>query len=69
MDKLKRLKKEDVFIYDITSEEEEKYLQNTMKNIAKREGHLEEKINIAKNLIKANYSINEIIKITELPKE
>ena len=66
---MKRLKKEDVFIYDITSEEEEKYLQNTMKNIAKREGHLEEKINIAKNLIKANYSINEIIKITELPKE
>lgn len=48
VDKLKRLNKEDVFIYDITPEEEEKYLQNTMKNIAKREGHLEEKITLPK---------------------
>ena len=38
VDKLKRLNKEDVFIYDITPEEEEKYIQNTEKNIARREG-------------------------------
>ena len=35
---MKRLNKEDVFIYDITPEEEEKYIQNTEKNIARREG-------------------------------
>ena len=38
VDKLKRLNKEEVFIYDITPEEEEKYIQNTEKNIARREG-------------------------------
>ena len=32
---MKRLNKEDVFIYDITPEEEEKYIQNTEKNIAR----------------------------------
>ena len=35
---MKRLNKEDVFIYHITPEEEEKYIQNTEKNIARREG-------------------------------
>ena len=50
---MKRLNKEDVFIYDITPEEEEKYIQNTEKNIARRErlkeGELNAKVNIAKN--------------------
>ena len=85
VDKLKRLNKEDVFIYDITPEEEEKYIQNTEKNIARREGLAEgraegheaglaegqklEKESIAKKLLEANYPIDEIIKITDLSKE
>ena len=74
---MKRLNKEDVFIYDITPEEEEKYIQNTEKNIARREGLKEglaegqkvEKESIAKKLLEANYPIDEIIKITGLSKE
>ena len=82
---MKRLNKEDVFIYDITPEEEEKYIQNTEKNIARREGLAEgraegheaglaegqklEKESIAKKLLEANYPIDEIIKITDLSKE
>jgi len=70
---LKRLNKEDVFIYDITPEEEEKYIQNTEKNIARREGlaegELNAKVNIAKKLLKDNYTIDEIVKLTELSKD
>ena len=74
---MKRLNKEDVFIYDITPEEEEKYIQNTEKNIARREGLKEglaegqkvEKESIAKKLLEANYPIDGIIKITDLSKE
>ena len=69
--------KEDVFIYDITPEEEEKYIQNTEKNIARREGlkeglaegELNAKINIAKKLLKGNYTIDEIVRLTELSKD
>ena len=35
----------------------------------KTEGRAEEKINIAKNMIKENYSISEIMKITDLSNE
>ncbi len=74
---MKRLNKEDVFIYDITPEEEEKYIQNTEKNIARREGlkeglaegELNAKINIAKKLLKGNYTIDEIVRLTELSKD
>ena len=70
---MKRLNKEDVFIYDITPEEEEKYIQNTEKNIARREGlkevELNAKVNIAKKLLKDNYTIDEIVKLTELSKD
>ena len=74
---MKRLNKEDAFIYDITPEEEEKYIQNTEKNIARREGlkeglaegELNAKINIAKKLLKDNYTIDEIVKLTELSKD
>ena len=74
---MKRLNKEDVFIYDITPEEEEKYIQNTKKNIARKEGlaevraegELNAKINIAKKLLKNNYTIDEIVKLTELSKD
>ena len=73
VDKLKRLNKDDVFIYDITPEEEEKYIQNTERNIARREGKaeglVEAKIDIAKKLLKDNYSLNEIIKLTELTED
>ena len=57
VDKLKRLNKDDVFIYDITPEEEEKYIKNTERNIARREGH--EKV-----LMNNDYSVNEIVEIT-----
>ena len=70
---MKRLNKEDVFIYDITPEEEEKYIQNTEKNIARREGlkegELNAIVNIAKKLLKDNYTIDEIVKLTELSKD
>ena len=78
---MKRLNKEDVFIYDITPEEEEKYIQNTEKNIARREGlkeghekglvegHKAEKESIAKKLLEANYPIDGIEKVTGLTKE
>ena len=74
---MKRLNKEDVFIYDITPEEEEKYIQNTEKNIARREGLKEglaegqkvEKESIAKKLLEANYPIDGIEKVTGLTKE
>ena len=81
VDKLKRLNKEDVFIYDITPEEEEKYIQNTEKNIARREGLKEglekglaegqkvEKESIAKKLLEANYPIDGILEVTGLSKE
>ena len=71
VDKLKRLNKDDVFIYDITPEEE-KYIQNTERNIARREGlavgvakgELNAKLNIAKKLLNNDYLINEIVEIT-----
>ena len=82
---MKRLNKEDVFIYDITPEEEEKYIQNTEKNIARREGLAEgraegheaglaegqkvEKESIAKKLLEANYPIDGILEVTGLSKE
>ena len=62
VDKLKRLNKDDVFIYDITPEEEEKYIKNTERNIAKKEA----KIDIAKKLLNNDYSVNEIVEITGL---
>ena len=73
VDKLKRLNKDDVFIYDITPEEE-KYIQNTERNIARREGlaegkakgELNVKLNIAKKLLNNDYSVNEIVEITGL---
>ena len=52
VDKLKRLNKDDVFIYDITPEEEEKNIQNTERNIARREA----KMDIAKKSFKSKLS-------------
>ena len=70
---MKRLNKEDVFIYDITPEEEEKYIQNTEKNIARREGlkegELNAKVNPAKKFLQDHYHIDEIVKLTELSKD
>ena len=76
VDKLKRLNKDDVFIYDITPEEE-KYIQNTERNIARREGlaegkakgELNVKLNIAKKLLNNDYSVNEIVEITGLSQQ
>ena len=72
VDKLKRLNKDDVFIYDITPEEEEKYIKNTVKNIARREGReegltegkIETQREITKNLLKENIPIEKIVAIT-----
>ena len=73
VDKLKRLNKEDVFIYDITPEEEEKYIKNTVRNIARREGLEEgqkaEKEAIALKLLKANYPIDGVVNVTGLTRE
>ena len=85
VDKLKRLNKDDVFIYDITPEEEEKYIQNTEKNIARREGlkeglekglaeglksgKIEAQREITINLLKENIPIKKIVVVTGLSEE
>ena len=85
VDKLKRLNKEDVFIYDITPEEEEKYIQNTEKNIARREGlkeglekglaeglksgKIEAQRKMTINLLKENIPIEKIVAVTGLSEE
>ena len=69
VDKLKRLNKDDVFIYDITPEEEERYIQNTERNIAKREGLVEAKLEMAINLLKENIPIETIVNVTGLSEE
>ena len=49
------------------AEEDAKKTNNTFKEIGKREGVLEEKIQIAKNLLKKNMSIQDISDVTGLP--
>ena len=82
---MKRLNKEDVFIYDITPEEEEKYIQNTEKNIARREGlkeghtkglaeglksgKIEAQREMTINLLKENIPIEKIVAVTGLSEE
>ena len=82
---MKRLNKEDVFIYDITPEEEEKYIQNTEKNIARREGlkeglekglaeglksgKIESQRKMTINLLKENIPIEKIVAVTGLSEE
>ena len=85
VDKLKRLNKDDVFIYDITPEEEEKYIQNTERNIAKREGlkeglekglaeglksgKIEAQREMTINLLNENIPIEKIVAVTGLSEE
>ena len=82
---MKRLNKEDVFIYNITPEEEEKYIQNTEKNIARREGlkeglekglaeglksgKIEAQRKMTINLLKENIPIEKIVAVTGLSEE
>ena len=82
---MKRLNKEDVFIYDIIPEEEEKYIQNTEKNIARREGlkeglekglaeglksgKIEAQRKMTINLLKENIPIEKIVAVTGLSEE
>ena len=68
VDKLKRLNKDDVFIYDITVEEE-KCIQNTERNIARREGLAEAKLEMTINLLKENILIEKIVNVTGLSEE
>ena len=85
VDKLKRLNKDDVFIYDITPEEEEKYIKNTERNIAKREGlkeglekglaeglksgKIEAQREMTINLLNENIPIEKIVAVTGLSEE
>jgi len=78
---LKRLNKEDVFIYDITPEEEEKYIKNTVRNIARREGlkeglaeglksgKIEAQREMTINLLNENIPIEKIVAVTGLSEE
>ena len=69
VDKLKRLNKDDVFIYDITPEEDEKYIQNTERNIARKEVLAEAKLEMIINLLKENIPIEKIVNVTGLSEE
>ncbi len=69
VDKLKRLNKDDVFIYDITPEEDEKYIQNTERNIARKEVLAEAKLEMTINLLKENIPIEKIVNVTGLSEE
>ncbi len=59
VDKLKKLNKDDVFIYDITPEEDEKYIQNTERNIARKEVLSEAKLEMTINLLKEIFPLKK----------
>lgn len=49
--------------------EEEKYIQNTERNIARREGQAEAKLEMTINLLKENNPIEKIVNVTGLSEE
>ena len=81
VDNLKRLNSDATFIYGLTPEEDELLVRNTRDEFVRREalaeglaegkvkGKTEGKTEIAKNLLKKDYSIEEIVEITGLTKE
>ena len=85
VDNLKRLNSDAAFVYGLTPEEDEMLVRNTRDEIARKEGKAEGlaegkaeglaegeakgKVEIAINLLKKDYSIEEIIEITGLTKE
>ena len=85
VDKLKTLNSDKKFVYNITPEQDDILTKNTLKKIYKSEGHeeglaegkaeglaegkIEAQREITINLLKNNYPIEEIAKITGLPEE
>ena len=81
VDNLKRLNSDATFVYGLTPEEDELLVRNTRDEFVRREalaegiaegeakGKTEGKTEIAKNLLKKDYSIEEIVEITGLTKE
>ena len=80
VDNLKRLNSDATFVYGLTPEEDELLVRNTRDEFVRREALAEglaegeakgnEKIKqIATNLLKKDYSIDEIVEITGLTKE
>ena len=73
VDKLKTLNSDKKFVYNITPEQDDILTKNTLKKIYKSEGLAEGEAKaqreITINLLKNNYPIEEIAKITGLPEE
>ena len=85
VDNLKRLNSDATFVYGLTPEEDELLVRNTRDEFVRREalaegkaeglvegkaeGLSEGKTEIATNLLKKDYSIEEIVEITGLTKE
>ena len=76
VDNLKRLNSDAAFVYGLTPEEDEMLVRNTRDELVRREALAEgeakgnEKIKqIVTNLLKKDYSIEEIVEITGLTDE
>ena len=77
VDNLKRLNSDATFVYGLTPEEDELLVRNTRDEFVRREalaegkieGLAEGKTEIAINLLKKDYSIEEIVEITGLTEE
>ena len=73
VDNLKRLNSDAAFVYGLTPEEDEMLVRNTRDELVRRktltEGQAKGKAEIAINLLKKNYPIDEIVEITGLTKE
>ena len=81
VDNLKRLNSDAAFVYGLTPEEDEMLVRNTRDELVRRdalaegkteglaEGKAEGKAEIAINLLKKNYPVDEIVEITGLSKE
>ena len=73
VDNLKRLNSDAAFVYGLTPEEDEMLVRNTRDELVRRktltEGQAKGKVEIAINLLKKNYPIDEIVEITGLTKE
>ena len=77
VDNLKRLNSDAAFVYGLTPEEDEMLVRNTRDELVRRkalaegldEGKTIGKAEIAINLLKENYPIEKIIKVTGLTEE
>ena len=77
VDNLKRLNSDATFVYGLTPEEDEMLVRNTRDEFVRREalaeglaeGEAKGKTEIAINLLKKNYPVDEIVEITGLSKE